>query len=280
MRNSPTTRIRSITARRLPLAIALLSAVVLACGCCPHRVGPTPAFASRPFAPFSRAAAVAIALREWRLFGQPYDDRSRCLGTPAPSEDKPERQEGLWQRVGEYHWIGLGGGHPHRGWTGKHDDHGCVCPPEDAGTYAWSAAFISYVRRIAGARDLFLYDDAHSTFINEAARVARGEGGVGGATAERPECYAPRRGDLICAGRDAAASIRFDDLPAGTFPAHCSIVVDVQPDALYVVGGNVADAVTLTRVPVAPGGLLMRPDGTSTDPCVTWFVVLAIRYEE
>ena len=51
---------------------------------------------------FSRDAVVAIALREWRLFGSPVDDDPPGSYRPAISDAKPERQQGLWQRIGEY----------------------------------------------------------------------------------------------------------------------------------------------------------------------------------
>ena len=62
-----------------------------------------------------------------------------------------ERLEGLWQRVGEYWWLGLPMGADEQGLTGKHDQNGAVFPPEQDGTFAWSAAFVSYVMRTAGA---------------------------------------------------------------------------------------------------------------------------------
>lgn len=251
---------------------------LVAAGCTATLSVSTPDFARRPFEPFSRAAAVAIALREWRLFGERYDDRSRCTALEPKGDDPPERRDGLWQRVGEYRWLGLGARHPRRSATGKHDADGGVYAPDRDGAYAWSAAFVSYVMRIAGARDRFLYDDAHATYVNQAARATRGDEPVRGALAMRPERYAPLPGDLICAGREWAAELRFDDLPAGEFPGHCAIVVDVRPDALSVVGGNVGDSVTMTRVP-ADGGRLARRDGTVVDPCTHWCVVLAIQYE-
>jgi hypothetical protein len=257
----------------------VLCIVVLSAGCAPRIVGWGPDFARKPFAPFSRDAAIAIALREWRLFGSRYDDRRQCPPTASPTDDKPERQEGLWQRVGEYRWLGLPPGHPHRSWTGKHDEHGTVYPPERDGTYAWSAAFVSYVMRMAGARDLFPYDDTHATYINQAARAALGREQVRAAVAMRPDAYAPQPGDLICAGRDEAVGLRFDDLPTSTFPGHCAIVVAVESGALLVVGGNVADAVTLTRIPTTASGMLIDADGRSLDPCAYWFVVLAMQYE-
>jgi hypothetical protein len=263
---------------RIWVAICLLA--VVAAGCTATRCFSTPDFARVPFAPFSRAAAVAIARREWRLFGERYDDRRQCAPPTASSDDTPERREGLWQRVGEYRWLGLDPGHLHRAWTGKHDAKGRVYSPDQDGTYAWSAAFISYVMRIAGARDRFPYDDAHATYIDEAARAARGDVPVRAVLAMRPERYAPLVGDLICAGRDRAAGLRFDDLPAGEFPAHCAIVVDVRDDALLVVGGNVADTVTLTRIPTTADGMLARPDGSVLDPCANWCAVLAVQYEQ
>ena len=129
--------------RWLPLLPFLLLA---ACTGKPMPDAHVPPFAKVPYQPFSRAAVVAIALREWRLFGQniadPEADATRVI--------KPEREPGLWQRVGEYWWLGLNAGSAESAWTGKHDGHGTVFSPDQDGDYAWSAAFISYVMRIAG----------------------------------------------------------------------------------------------------------------------------------
>ena len=75
---------------------------------------------------------------------------------PAP-EQKPEREPGLWQRVGEYWWLGMNASSPEAAWTGKHDAQGEVFPASVDGDYAWSAAFVSYVMRIAGAARGFPY---------------------------------------------------------------------------------------------------------------------------
>ena len=92
-------------------------------------------------------------------------------------------------------------------------------------------------------------------------------------------CCSGSAGGIRCTGREAAERLRFDDLPARKFPSHCGLVVDVVPDALLVVGGNVADAVTMTRVPTTPGGFLVWADGTVVDGCASWFVVLAVHYD-
>ncbi len=234
-----------------------------------------PPFARVPYEPFSAQVVVAIALREWRLFGQPVDDDPP--GSRPPPDDKPERDPGLWQRIGEYWWIGLNPGSPASGWTGKHDAAGRVFPADQDASFAWSAAFVSYVMRIAGAGPYFPYAADHADYINAAARMAGNAATGWVVNAERPAWYAPHAGDLICFGRGDAATLRFDDLPDGRFPAHCDIVVDATtPGQIAVVGGSVDDAVTLKHVPVTAGGMLATPDGVVLDARYPWMVVLRV----
>ncbi len=243
-----------------------------------------PTFATKPYESFARDDAVAIAVREWRLFGMLIDDDPP--GTrPKPAPDaKPERTPGLWQRVGEYWWLGQNPDLPEGDWTGKQDEFGRVFPAGEDGTYAWSAAFISYVMRLAGAGRRFVYSPAHADYINAARQ------GFGVATAEPPTLYAPQLGDLICLGRGHAAGMTFADLPAPRFPAHCDMVVGLAGQApagaaalagqLAVIGGNVDDAVTLKHVPVTADGMLADADGVVLDGRYPWFVVLRIAYDQ
>lgn len=237
--------------------------------------GRVPVFAAKPYEPFNRADTVAIAMREWRLFGQPVDDAPPDARPSPTPEAKPERQPGLWERVGEYWWIGQDPGERESAWTGKHDQNGAVFPYTEDSEYAWSAAFISYVMRVAGAGDRFPYAANHATYVNVAA--------AHGSPILRPwppESYAPRPGDLICRGRDWASSLRFSDLPTRhLWPGHCSIVVDAQPKVLGVLGGNVDDAVTMTHVPITEIGMLAMPDSTVLDTRYRWFVVLQVLYD-
>src|SRR5689334_19754163 len=103
--------------------MALLVLLLPACATAPPDAH-VPPFARKPYESISRDTIVAIALREWRLFGSPSDN--------APPQDtatqKPERQQGLWQRVGEYWWLGLDAGSTEGKWTGKHDENGVVFP--------------------------------------------------------------------------------------------------------------------------------------------------------
>jgi hypothetical protein len=235
-----------------------------------------PPFADGGWAPFTRDAVVAIALREWRMFGQPVDDDPPGTRAELPAEDKPERQQGLWQRVGEYWWIGQDPGTPEASYTGKHDGAGNIFQATRDTYYAWSAAFISYVMRIAGAGPRFPYAISHTIYINAAAAHE-----TRGLTAYAPDAYAPMVGDLICVGRGRSASLRFADLPtAYSFPSHCDIVVNVKPGMLTVIGGNVDDAVTEKHVPVTPAGMLAGPDGVAVDTRYPWFVVLKVNYDD
>ena len=230
-----------------------------------------PPFARWPYQPFSREAAVQIALREWRAFGQPV-----VLPHTELPEDE-EREEGLWQRVGEYWWLGLNPSWPQQGWTGIHDEKGQVFPASQDGNFAWSAAFIDYVMRMAGAGRDFPYSETHSDYINMARRHGLGLAPATRLSAERIEAYAPQRGDLICYWR-GRRRVAYDDLPTRRFPSHCDIVVTIRPGQLEVIGGNVDNAVAMKPIPATADGHLAGPDGQLLDPEHNYFVVLRVEY--
>ncbi|HWE73366.1 MAG TPA: DUF2272 domain-containing protein [Stellaceae bacterium] len=247
---------------RRRIAIVILAAALAGCA-----TSVVPDFAGRPYVPFNREDAVAIALREWRLFGSLSDEP----GSPEPAVAKPERAPGLWERVGEYWWLGLGGRSREARWTGKHDENGRVFPPMDDERYAWSAAFISYVMRIAGAGDRFPYAPNHATYVNAAAS---GRSSI--LIAHAPQAYAPNLGDLLCLGREWAAHLSFSDLPTKDFwPGHCAIVVARQGNMLSAVGGNEDDAVTMDHIAVASDGTLTMSVGHPAE----WPIVIEVRYD-
>jgi hypothetical protein len=134
------------------------------------------------------------------------------------------------------------------------------------------------VMRTAGAGTAFPYAADHATYINLAKRMTLGVDTGWLMTAERPSAYAPVPGDLICHGRDRAASLRFDDLPTmEVFPAHCDIVVGPPlSGVISVIGGNVQDAVTMRHIPVAADGKLAGPDGAILDQRQMWMTVLRV----
>ncbi|MGE4480582.1 DUF2272 domain-containing protein [Acidocella sp.] len=227
-----------------------------------------PPFASVPYEPFSRSAAVAVALREWRLWGSQVEHDGGA-GYVQHAATMAERQQGLWQRVGEYWWEGMPAGEPDARWTGKHDGAGKIFPVAKNGDFAWSAAFISYVMRIAGAGAHFPYAPDHATYINYAARPYR-PGKL--LIAENPKDYAPRLGDLVCFPRGRARNLTFQDLPTSfLFPAHCAVVTGGGPGRVDVVGGNVEDSVMMEKLHADAQGRLA---GNQEN----WFVVLRVLY--
>jgi hypothetical protein len=229
-----------------------------------------PVFAQKNFAPFSRTDAVAVAMDEWRLWGMHVDDDWGAHYVPDEAT-MPQRQPGLWQRVGEYWWEGMNASEPDNAYSGLYDAHGQIVPVEDRATYAWSAAFISYVMRMAGAGVNFPYAPDHAFYINYAARAAKGEIANPLLIAENPATYAPRIGDLLCFGRGRARAITFADLPtADLFPAHCSIVVAGRVHQLTLIGGNVDNDVSMQHIPANNAGQITGPP---------WFVILQVEYQ-
>lgn len=262
-----------------PTVLLLVLAALAGCAARPPADAHVPPFARLPFEPFQRATAVAIAMREWRLFGSLVVDEAWDEAAPASPDAKPERLPGLWQRVGEYWWLGLDAGRPETAWTGKHDERGVPFPPEEDGKHAWSAAFVSYVMRIAGAGKRFPYSAAHADYIDQAREASLGRQSGRAIRAERPEAYAPLPGDLICYSRGSSRGLRFDDLPAGFFPAHCDIVVGIEPGLLSVVGGNVQSEVAMKHVPTTLEGRICGPDGLPLDTRYAWFVAIRVLYD-
>jgi hypothetical protein len=238
-----------------------------------------PDFARKPFEPFNRQDAIAIALREWRLFGQLVDDDPPESRPVPPPNLKPEREPGLWQRVGEYWWLGIDADQAQSAWTGKFDEFGYEFPAGQDGNFAWSAAFISYIMRSDGAGPRFPYSINHAHYINVAWQMTNNQTSGYVIDAERADLYAPVAGDLICFSRIGRRELHYSDLPRATFPAHCAIVTAAQPGTLDIIGGNVDDAVTLTHVPTTPDGKIANADGTVVDTRYPWFVVLRVHYD-
>jgi len=239
----------------------------------------SPPFARRPYEGFSRTEAVAIAEQEWRLFGAGVDDDPPLPGgfDPAPADD-PARTPGHWERIGEYWWLGQDGDRPESAWTGMHDENGQEFEERRSDYYAWSAAFISYVMRTAGAGARFPYAPSHYVYINIAKEMNLGRTSGWAVVAYRVDEYAPVPGDLICYSRDGH-KLTYARLPRRRFAAHCDMVVARDKAQISVIGGNVDHAVTMKHVPVTADGRLADPGDGVLDTRYPWFVVLRILYD-
>ena len=146
---------------------------------------------------------------------------------------------------------------------------------------AWSAAFISAVMRQSGLADTeFDFSEAHGTYIYKAFSNSQADIAGAGIEGFYRACplttAAPRLGDLVCYhrhvkqfGSKSAAGIHdmiLDDLsqtPIGNtiHKSHCDVVahVDLKAAKVYVVGGNVQQAVTVKKL------ALRRRDGTLSE---------------
>ena len=120
----------------------------------------------------------------------------------------------------------------------------------------WSARFISWLMRRAGADGTFAYSRAHKTYI-AAAKRNRERGDTNNPFwAFRVSEIAPEIGDLVCTARSGSGAT-YDNIDSQQFRAtHCDIVVAVEPNRLTVIGGNVDNRVGQNFVSTNEDGLI------------------------
>jgi hypothetical protein len=214
------------------------------------------AMVAPPMAALPAAAASAFAIRardiataEWEFFGKQTNDKDGQRTHNGHKEGESRRPgepgEDWFKRVGTY-WIE--GTHTH-GLDGHNHD------------WPWSATFISWVMRKAGADERFRYSKQHSTFIAQGIRDFLNHREAAGYWTERLSEAQPEVGDIVCWGRQAG--VDYDHQMHGDYHGHSDVVVAVEPRLAWVIGGNVGNSVTrrpLVRngqgflVPVTIGG--------------------------
>ena len=178
---------------------------------------------------------VAAATEQWIFFGrQTYD----VPGHTVVSGHK-EGEDGWFQRVGEY-WVE---GVNLHGLDGRNHDT------------PWSAAFISWVMKNGGAGTQFRYSSQHSVYISQSIRDHLQGRTAAGYWGWRLNDLGPSVGDVVCWSRQRG--IDFDHQNGGNYAGHCDIVVEVQPQQVLVIGGNVGNSVTKRPLPLN-GGFLPR----------------------
>lgn len=176
----------------------------------------------------------SIAIQEWNFFGQQEYDASGH----AVKVGHKEGEDGCYQRVGTY-WA-AGTGNP--GIDGRDHD------------MPWSAAFISWMMKVAGAGSRFRYSTQHSVYISQAIRDKQNNQTGAGFWAWRLNEYKPVVGDIICWSREPG--IDYDNQKGGVYKGHCDLVVQAEPKRIWVVGGNVGDSVTKRPIGLGAGGYL------------------------
>ena len=123
-------------------------------------------------------------------------------------------------------------------------------------SHPWSAVFVSYVMRTAGAGPAFAY----SARIRPTS-ARRGSNRLTRNTANpfwafRATEVAPRVGDLVCAARMRSGATYDNIGDPQTRPTHCDVVVEVRPGRIRVIGGNVGQTVGEKWLRTLPDGRL------------------------
>ena len=122
--------------------------------------------------------------------------------------------------------------------------------------HPWSAVFVSYVMRRAGAGAAFHYAAAHQAYIGAAKRNRLANVVTNPFWAFRATEVAPRVGDIVCAAR-AGSGATYDNIDGPQVRAtHGDIVVAVRPGRIRVIGGNVSQTVGEKWLRTLPDGRL------------------------
>lgn len=108
----------------------------------------------------------------------------------------------------------------------------------------WSAAFVNYVLKEAGAA--YLPSPSHVGYLAAAKRAGR---------LYPASSQSPQPGNIVCFERDNSG-VNWANVDDGNFrAAHCDIVTAKSGNVITVVGGNVSDSVTQRRF-ILQNGLL------------------------
>lgn len=108
---------------------------------------------------------------------------------------------------------------------------------------AWSAAFISYLMKKAGAGNNFKYSVSHSEYIRDAIKN-RKENNKNPFKGYRPQEVKIEKGDIVCYPRQSG--VGYDT--TGNYASHCDLVIDIKDDKAITIGGNVSNSVSKTEV--------------------------------
>jgi len=121
----------------------------------------------------------------------------------------------------------------------------------------WSAAFISWVMRKAGAGSAFKYSGRHTDYVGAAKqnRVANNNNPF---KTHRISEVSPRVGDLVCLER-TNSGVSYDNVDQAPRNSHCDIVVAVQSGQIKTIGGNLSDSVKHQSVTTDGNGRVNAP---------------------
>lgn len=199
----------------------------------------------------SPESVISVAETEWDSFGKQVYDINGHLTHAGHTEG----EEGFYERIGTY-WLDGTGTH---GVDGRNHD------------MPWSAAFISWVMKTAGAGIRFRYSTQHSVYIYQGIRDFLNKREEAGFWTLRLNERKPQLGDLVCWSRQSG--IDYDHQSGGNYSGHTDVVTEVSKGQVSVIGGNVGDSVSRRILRADSSGFLVP----TTQGGETLFAVMASR---
>ena len=230
---------RTVRLPALLFVLVLIALILNGCGGADRSHG----YADQP--PSNRTAYVAW--EEWTRFGRSTIVYGGQAGGYVNRSGVNEHSEPLSSRVSDY-WGSCG--HPE--WNGRTSGR------------PWSGAFVSWVMAHSGVpASSFPRDGRHGQYL--ATLYDHERAGHVSFLLHAPSEYAPKPGDLVCAGTagptwryaDSRTARRRIDYTA----SHCDVVTDVRGGFIHAVGGNVKDSVTMSLYPSDSRGRLAPTPG-------------------
>ncbi len=219
------------------------------------------------------ARIVQIAQREHAAWYKPFIDINGRLASRRVGEAERSRLEGgveAWERVVAY-WRDSG---TISRLSGRESADQCQYSTSSAFArnecrsfvvdVPWSAAFISYVMAQAGVPD-FSYSASHVDYMRAAWN------GRGPYTFHDPNQTPVALGDMLCYIRNNRTVVGFGGLSSffanggRSLQSHCDIAVNVTGNEVWLVGGNVANMVTLRKLRLDGQGRAILPRPVSTE---------------
>lgn len=123
----------------------------------------------------------------------------------------------------------------------------------------WSAVFISWVMKAAGAEEHFDYSRAHWRYVSAAKNNMERRAKQNPFWAFPIDMITPTIGDLVCKGR-AGSNATFSNIDQPK-KSHCDIVVKVDSGEIATIGGNVSNTVGKTVVKLDNKGFVSTVGG-------------------
>ena len=119
----------------------------------------------------------------------------------------------------------------------------------------WSATFISYLMKKAGAQNDFNYNLSHSAYIREAVQNRKAN------NSKKFKAYMPNEvtinvGDLVCYPRQSGVSYN----STGNYSSHCDLIISVDNNTAVGVGGNVSNSVSKSNYALKNGKIDKEKD--------------------